>query len=151
VSIIRPARHEDIPRLLELYAELIIVRPGVQQTKAPTSEEYARTLDQIQSTPGRRLLVIEENGIAAGMIDLLIMSNLSYNTRPWALIEALVIDSRRRREGLGKKLVEYALSSAREAGCYKIELTSNKVRLEAHAFYRSLGFQDMALGFRIYF
>ena len=47
--------------------------------------------------------------------------------------------------------MEYAIIQAREAGCYKIVLSSDKRRHEAHEFYRSLGFEDFALSFRLYF
>ncbi|MGA3093927.1 MAG: GNAT family N-acetyltransferase [Dehalococcoidales bacterium] len=148
---IRPARHKDIVRILALYDELVIVRSDVERTCQPSRAEYESILDRIQSVPGFQLLVIEDDGQVVGLMELLIMPNLSHNALPWALIEGLIIDSRYRRKGLGGTLVRYAIDKAREAGCYKIELSSNKKRFEAHAFYRSLGFEDAALGFRFYF
>jgi len=47
--------------------------------------------------------------------------------------------------------MEYAVARAKEAGCYKIGLSSDKRRKEAHRFYRSLGFKAEAHGFRLYF
>jgi GNAT superfamily N-acetyltransferase len=63
----------------------------------------------------------------------------------------LVVDGRCRRQGIGRLLVEYALTRAREAGCYKVQLLSSNTRHEAHQFYRALGFDDTAIGFRVYF
>lgn len=151
MAVVRPARHEDIPRLLALYAELVLVRSEAEQNRAPSRQEYEHTLDRIQSTPGYQLLVVEENSEVAGLMELLIMPNLSHNAMPWAFVEGLVVDHRYRRKGLGKVLMQHAIRQAKEAGCYKIELGSNKKRIEAHEFYRSLGFQDTALGFRLYF
>jgi GNAT superfamily N-acetyltransferase len=48
-------------------------------------------------------------------------------------------------------LMDYAISRAREAGCHKLVLTSDKRRRRAHQFYRSLGFRPSAHGFRLYF
>jgi ribosomal protein S18 acetylase RimI-like enzyme len=151
MAIIRPAASADIPRLLELYDELVLVRSEIEESRAPSPGEYRRTLERIQATPGYQLLVIEECGEVAGVMEFLIMPNLSHNASPWALIEGLVIDSRYRRKGLGKALVGHAINMSGEAGCFTIGLSSNKMRVEAHAFYRSLGFEDAALGFRLYF
>jgi hypothetical protein len=40
---------------------------------------------------------------------------------------------------------------ARTAGCCKLQLVSGKPRAEAHEFYRSLGLDAVAEGFKIYF
>jgi len=45
-------------------------------------------------------------------------------------------------------LVAHALSWADQAGCQLVELTSALNRAEAHAFYRSLGFEQNSLRFR---
>jgi hypothetical protein len=37
---------------------------------------------------------------------------------------------------------------AKDAGCYRVQLTSNSVRERAHAFYRSLGYAQSHQGFR---
>jgi len=39
---------------------------------------------------------------------------------------------------------------ARERHCYKVQLLSLKHRGDAHRFYRSIDFQSLAEGFRIY-
>jgi GNAT superfamily N-acetyltransferase len=47
--------------------------------------------------------------------------------------------------------MESVISLAKEAGCYKIMLTSDLRRERAHKFYKSLGFEPSAYGFRLYF
>jgi predicted N-acetyltransferase YhbS len=101
--------------------------------------------------PGLELLVIEEQGEVAGSVVLLIVPNLSHRALPWALVENVIVDQRFQRKGLGKLLMEYAIGRAKEAGCYKIVLSSNKKRREAHRFYGALGFKALAHGFQLYF
>jgi len=144
MAMVRPATEKDIPRILELYDEL-------------TEEQHRLSLEGVQpvfaeivSMPGHELLVAEEDGVVVGTIVLLVVPNLSHGARPWAIVENMVVDGRYRRKGIGRLLMDYAIAHARKAGCYKVQLLSNKKRHEAHKFYRSLGFETSAYGFRLY-
>ena len=141
---IRNAIQQDIPRILELYEEL----SGQKQDGSP--EIMDRVFDQIISLPDRELLVAEKEGFVVGTIFMQITPNLSHDGRPWAILENMVVDGRYRRQGIGRKLVEYVFTRAREAGCYKVQLLSHKKRRQAHKFYRAAGFENTALGFRLY-
>jgi len=149
--IIRPATEDDITRILELYSELVITSSQVEKGRSPSIDDCRHVFDMIRSMPGHELLVAEDQGVVVGTVVLLIVPNLSHGILPWARVENLVVDRRYRRRGLGKLLMDYAVARAKEAGCYKITLGSNKKRKEAHRFYRSSGFQDSALEFRRYF
>ena len=100
--------------------------------------------------PGYELLVAEESGEAIGTMVILIVPNLSHSGLPWAVVENVITDRRFQREGIGRLMMEYAISRAREAGCYKLQLSSSKTRDGAHHFYESLGFAASAHGFRLY-
>jgi GNAT superfamily N-acetyltransferase len=63
-------------------------------------------------------------------------------TGRWARIESLVVDTQARRSGVGAILVEAAESAARQWRCLALEVTSNRQRHDAHAFYQRLGFTD---------
>jgi GNAT superfamily N-acetyltransferase len=59
------------------------------------------------------------------------------------------VDESARGLGHGEALIEQAVEEARQAGCYKVSLTSNKRRGEAHRFYERLGFVQTHEAFRI--
>jgi GNAT superfamily N-acetyltransferase len=59
--------------------------------------------------------------------------------------EIVTIDAVRRREGIGRALVEAAARAAREAGCRRLELITTNDNGEAHAFYRACGFTLVAV------
>ena len=149
--MIRQATEEDIPRILELYRELAITTSEVELSWSPCPDDYRRVLAEIRAAPGHELLVAEDQGHVVGTMVLLIVPNLSHGACPWALVENLVIGHEQRRRGLGRLLMDYAMARARDAGCYRIVLSSDKRRHEAHRFYRSLGFQASAHGFRLHF
>jgi len=94
--------------------------------------------------------VVEDEGEVTGTMVLIIVPNLSHQASPWALVENLVVDCTHRRKGLAKLLMEYAIDKARNAGCYKITLSSHKSHRGAHTFYRLMGFKASAQGFRRY-
>jgi ribosomal protein S18 acetylase RimI-like enzyme len=141
---IRKAKEADLPRILELYEELTNEKIDIPAVKAKT------VLAQIEAIATGELLVIDDEGFIAGTMFLLIMPNLSHNAHPWGLLENLVVDKGYHRQGIGKKLIEHAIERCRKAGCYKVQLMSTNTRKEAHRFYRALGFEDTALGFRLY-
>lgn len=151
MTIVRDAARGDIPRIIELYRQLVITTSPAEMSASDTLDEYQRVFNQICSFPDYKLLVAEEQGEVIGTLVLLIVPNLSHNGLPWAMIENMVVDSGYQRQGIGKQLMDYAKSQAKEAGCYKIQLLSDKRRKNAHQFYQALGFEPSAQGFRLYF
>ena len=55
-----------------------------------------------------------------------------------------------RGSGVGSAVLEHLLAIARQAGCYKVQLLSGKHRQRAHRFYRAIGFEPVAEGFKLY-
>ena len=151
MAIVRMASEEDIPRILELYRELAITTSQVELGCSPSLDDCRRSFNEIRAAPGHELLVVECEGTVVGTMVLLIVPDLSHGASPWALVENMVIDPGYRRRGLGRLLMEHAIARAKEAGCYKLVLSSNKKRRDAHRFYRSLGLQHSAHGFRLRF
>jgi GNAT superfamily N-acetyltransferase len=61
---------------------------------------------------------------------------------PFCEINGLVIDENHRGKGIGKLLVEKAKQWAKEKGNETLRLRCNVKRIEAHEFYRRLGFKE---------
>ena len=142
--IIRKATENDIPRILELYSELAEEKINLSPAKAQ------RIFNEISSMPNHEFFVGEQDNLVVGTVYLQIVPNLTHDGKPWAIIENVVVDSRFRGKGIGHSLMEAALACCRAAGCCRVQLLSNKKRVEAHKFYRSLQFEESALGFRLY-
>lgn len=145
--IIRAAIRSDLGALLRLLAQL----SGDQDVpSARMSSASVRAWTRIEADPDRTLLVAERRGELIGTLDLLMVPNLTHAARSWAIVENVVVAPAHQRRGIGRALVEDALQRAQDAGCYKVQLMSHQDRAEAHAFYRSLGFETCAQGFRRY-
>jgi GNAT superfamily N-acetyltransferase len=145
---IREAVEADIPRLLELLAQLSLDAPSEDLSRMET---YRAAFARMAGTNGVTVLVLEEDGRLLGTLTLYIMPNLSHAGAPWGLIENVVVDSSARGRGYGELLMRHAVELARAAGCYKVSLTSSKRRADAHRFYGRLGFTATHEGFRLDF
>jgi len=146
--IIREAKDKDIPRILELYQQLSFDPKSYEKPSVP---DCCKTLKQLKKYPNAALLVAEEDGKVAGTTFMAILPGFAHHTSPFCVIEYVVVDETRRSKGIGKALMDYCKARAKEAGCYKIMLTSDKRRDRAHKFYRANGFEASAEGFRFYF
>jgi GNAT superfamily N-acetyltransferase len=146
--IIRPARAGDLSGLLRLYAELA---EGREESAPAATGEGGPTFDAIIADPPRHLLVAVVEGDVVGSVDVIVIPNLTHHGRPWAIMENVIVAQRHRRAGVGAALMRSALAVVTEAGCYKMQLHSGKQRSDAHAFYRALGMEAVAEGFKIYF
>jgi GNAT superfamily N-acetyltransferase len=147
MTVIRHATEKDIPRILELYRQLSF-QP--EQYRAAPVDDCRKVLRRMSEHPGYELLVAEDSGRVVGTTVLAILPGFAHGTAPFAVVEYVVVDEKYRSRGIGRQLMEYVMSLAKEAGCYKIILTSDLRRERAHKFYESLGFEDSAAGFRLY-
>ena len=140
----RAAGAADIPALLALLA--ILDTAGDEPL---SHEQAAATLATMARYPSFRTFLAERDGRALGTYTLIIMENLGHRGRPSALVENVAVHPDARGLGLGRLMMEHARGLCRARGCYKMALSSNLVREEAHAFYEHLGFEKHGYSFRI--
>jgi len=88
-----------------------------------------------------RVLIAVAGVEAIGFLALTRLDILPY-AQPFARITALCVDESSRCAGVGRRLEERAAEIARGWGCEKIEVTSNRRRTRAHAFYARYGYED---------
>lgn len=66
---------------------------------------------------------------------------------PVGRFTAVVVDEGMRGAGIGTALIRAAESFLSRQGCVQIEVTSNKKRTDAHAFYENLGYVGTSFRF----
>lgn len=148
--IIRTATEADIPRILELYQQLVLEPSEAEMVRS--EPEFSRKMfREMTNLKGYYLLVAEVEGEVVGTTVLVILPGLAHGISHWGVLEFMVVDEAYRSRGIGQALMEYAAELAQEAGCYKIMLGSNKKRTDAHRFYRSAGYEATHEGFTRYF
>jgi GNAT superfamily N-acetyltransferase len=146
--VVRRASETDLDALLSLYGELT----GSKVTAAPADRASAEPLlAEILADPRRELAVALVDGQVVGTADLIVISSLTHRGEPWAIVENVIVAGTARRSGVGRALFRHQIERARAAGCCKLQLLSGKHRAEAHEFYRRMGLNAVAEGFKIYF
>ncbi len=145
--LIRRAVATDLERLLALYREL---SDAPEEPDRPQGPDADAALAAALADPFRHLVVATLNGDVVATADLLIVQNLTHGARPWGIVENVVVSHTHRGTGVGSAMLEHLIVIARQAGCYKVQLLSGKHRQRAHAFYRAIGFEPVAEGFKLY-
>jgi len=86
---------------------------------------------------GKNIFVIEESNKIIATITLIIEEKLIHNCGKVLHIEDVVVDKLHRKNGTGKKLLEFATQYAKDNNCYKIILDCSE---DVKKFYESVGF-----------
>lgn len=139
---IRRAVEGDLPVILSLLQEL---GPHEAPLPLPRAREILARMEQ----RGCRVWLVERDGEAVGTYSMQLMDNLCHGGTPSAIVESVVVAAAARGGRIGEAMMRHAMERAREAGCYKLALSSNRRRIDAHRFYRRLGFAEHGVSFAI--
>jgi GNAT superfamily N-acetyltransferase len=143
---IRDARDGDLQGVMRVLAE-----SGIDDGVSFTLDEAREHLQHMRCSPNFRLLVLLADGVIAGTYSLWIMDKLGKRGTPAGVVEDVAVLPGMQGQGIGRAMMEHALAVCREAGCYKLALSSNVKRAPAHRFYESLGFERHGYSFAVFF
>ncbi|WP_342719256.1 GNAT family N-acetyltransferase [Bacillus paramycoides] len=129
---IREATIDDIDALCSLTTEL--------KGSSISYEDMNNRLQFVQMSPFDFLYVYEEEDTIFGLLGFRIRENLEDVTR-YGEISIISVDSTIRRKGIGQVLMDYAEQLAKKHNCIGTWLVSGTKRLEAHPFYKKLGYE----------
>lgn len=137
----RIAKYQDLPVLNQFYTE-IDEEPPLPLAKVE------QIFEEIQQIPNYNIYITEVNHQPVGTFSLLVMPLILHQSKV-AIIDAVIVTSEYRNQGIGKLMMEAAFKLSAEAGCYKVMLSSNLKRDRAHQFYQSLGFKQQGWSFSL--
>ena len=143
--VVRDAIVDDLPALVEILAAGG-TRPGKEEPGdlAP----YRAALAEVDAVERHRLLVAEVDGEVVGVCQLFAVRHLQERGGLCAEVESLHVAPQRRGGGIGRRLLDAAVAVARGWGCYRVQLTSNAVRTDAHRFCERAGLTASHVGFK---
>lgn len=140
----REATQDDLPQLLSLFNHL--------NTSDDSTLSAQAALDiwrRISQYPAYHIgVALAENTVVA-TYSLIVVDNLAHGGRPMGIVENVVVHPNWRGQGIGRHMMQEAMNRCRETGCYKLMLSTNRQRKEAHAFYAALGFAQHGVSFAV--
>lgn len=143
---IRDATEADLPEILAMLVDDML---GAARDSGTVDPAYAEALRAIQAEPNSRQLVAVEDGRVVGCFQLSFLPGLGRQGSWRAQIESVRVARQRRNDGVGAAMMRWAIEQARERGCALVQLTTDKRRLDAHRFYRRLGFEASHEGMKL--
>ena len=135
--IIRAARIEDAPAIAGLLGEL----------GYPTEARLVVQRLHALEIAGDEVIVAESEGVPVALAAIHVTPVL-HAPGPVGRLTAVVVSERVRGQGVGRAIVEAAEQMLAARGCESVELTSNRRRTDAHAFYERLGYEASSFRFR---
>lgn len=136
---IREAESGDLDALLELYS-FLYGNSVLKKDKGTISTWNRMLTDQFY-----HIIVAEEDGKLVSTCMVVIVQNLSFEHRPYAIIDNIVTHSDFRAQGLATACLQEAQKIAEKAGCFKITLSTSSRLPSTHKFYERLGYNKEGL------
>ena len=142
--IFRDATRADVPGIVALLAD----DPLGKGREGAAPEAYQTAFDEIEANPAHQLIVCEDQGRIVACAQVTILSGLSRGGARRGLVEAVRVVADLRSQGIGEALMAECEARARAAGATVLQLTTDKSRTRAHAFYARLGFEASHIGMK---
>ncbi|RKF26161.1 GNAT family N-acetyltransferase [Micromonospora globbae] len=135
--IFREAVRADLPAIVALLADDVL---GKARDFTQVDDAYEKAFADVTADPRNQLIVADSGGELVGCFQITYIPGLGRHGAERALIESVRVRSDLRGQGLGRRMMTWAIDQARERGCGLVQLTTDKSRHDAHRFYTSLGF-----------
>jgi GNAT superfamily N-acetyltransferase len=131
-----PARAEDLPQLVELLG--ILFAQEHELTPDPAKQE--RGLKRILADPAiGRIYVLREGDRVLGMVNIQ-KSVSTAEGGPVGGFEDFVVRPERRGQGLGMRLIRYAVEQSKAEGLLRLILLTDGDNVNAQRLYEKAGF-----------
>ncbi|MEU6481314.1 GNAT family N-acetyltransferase [Streptomyces sp. NPDC047017] len=143
---IRPATAEDVPAIVGMLADDPL---GARRESPEDLTPYLAALERLRADPNQHLMVAVRADRVVGTLQLSVIPGLSRRGATRSVIEGVRVHADERGNGLGTRLIEWAIDASRREGCQLVQLTSDRTRTDARRFYERLGFEPSHVGFKL--
>lgn len=136
----RTATVEDLNQIVGMLADDELGKTR-ERYEVPLPESYLQAFEAIDSDPNNELIVGCRDDAVVGVLQITFTPYLTHQGSWRATIEGVRVASSERGNGIGSKLIQYAIERAKIRECHIIQLTTDKKREESLRFYERLGFK----------
>ena len=148
---IRPAKKEDIPRILELLIQVDMVHHRIRPDlfNGPVTKYSESELEVILSDETTPVFVFpDEDGRVLGYVFCVLKEQHGplLTEMKTLYIDDLCVDEAARGRGAGRAIYGHILAFARQKGCYNVTLNVWNCNPGAMEFYKKLGLTPYKVG-----
>jgi GNAT superfamily N-acetyltransferase len=142
--VVRPIERGDV------RAVSLVIQGGANFPADEHEDDVDAYWSAVEETRRRHgdVLVAELDGEVVGVLQVIVFPHLQHTGGWCAELETVHVRADQRGHGIGHQLVTAAEDVARNAGCYRVQLTSRTFRTDAHRFYVDLGYEAVSKGFK---
>lgn len=140
------ARAEHLGQIVDLLAGDDLGK----HRESDAFETYREAFEKVDEDPNQILVVGMEESRVVAFLQVTFIPGLGLKGTRRAQIETVRVAADRRNEGIGAALIDHAVDLARTQGCGVVQLTTNRRRQRALAFYERLGFTNSHNGMKLY-
>ncbi|MET0605982.1 MAG: GNAT family N-acetyltransferase [Beijerinckiaceae bacterium] len=145
---IRPVAQRDLDDLIALYTDDILGR--TRESAGPEDREaYLKAFERVAADASTCVYVALADRALGGTFQLTITPGISRRGVIRATIESVRTRTDLRGQGIGARMMTYAVEEARRRGADIVQLTSDLAREDAHRFYERLGFERTHAGYKL--
>lgn len=148
ITTFRDANLADLPAIVALLAEDTLGEKR-EDPSLPLDSAYERAFHLIDANPDQRQIVAEKGGAVVGTMQLTFIPGIAFRGAWRGQIEAVRVAGSLRGQGIGAKMINWAVEQCRARQCRMVQLTSDKSRDAAHRFYERLGWTRSHEGFKL--
>lgn len=146
---VRTATIDDIKDIVAMLAD-----DELGKTREKPSDtvdgKYIQSFKDIEAQKGNQILLSTEDDTITGCLQLTFIPTLARGGMKRAQIEGVRVHKEHQKKGIGRALFEEAIRLSKETDCGLVQLTTDKRRSGAHAFYHKLGFEVTHEGMKLF-
>lgn len=161
--VLRHARAADVPGIVALLQDdpLGAEREGSEQPSGEAwpceprelpeadLQPYYRALEAITADSRHLLMVGENDGVLVATMQVSFIPGMAHRGAVRCQLEAVRVARSCRSQGFGTAMIGWAIEEARRRNCHLVQLTTDKRRPEALAFYLAQGFARSHEGLKL--
>ncbi|UOY94271.1 GNAT family N-acetyltransferase [Ectobacillus sp. JY-23] len=145
---VRIATKNDLDCIVAMLADDVLGRKR-ERYEHPLPDSYLQAFEAITSDPNNELVVACLGNEVIGVQQITFTPYITHQGGWRATIEGVRTSASVRGQGIGTKLITWAIQRATQRGCHLIQLTTDKERPDALRFYERLGFQATHEGLKL--
>ena len=140
---------QDLRAIIDLLLEDELGKTR-ENASQDLNQKYINAFHQIEADPNQYLMVIKNKDEMVGTCHLTLMPSLTFMGSTRMQIEAVRVAQKYRGQKIGEWMIETAIHYGKSKGASIIQLTTNKKRIRAKAFYEKLGFDASHEGMKLH-